>query len=77
MLAPKGKHVELAGEVVINEALTAPVEAGQLAGEVIYTWEGAEVGRSQLIVPEGVERASATEMMERLFARWFFADESR
>ena len=74
MLAPKGKHVELAGEVVINEALTAPVEAGQLAGEVIYTWEGAEVGRSQLIVPEEVERASATEMMERIFSRWLFTN---
>ena len=74
MLAPKGKHVELTGEVVINEALTAPVEAGRLAGEVIYTWEGAEVGRSQLIVPEEVGRASAAEMMERIFRRWLFTE---
>jgi len=72
MVAPKGKHVELTGEVVINEALTAPVEAGALAGEVIYTWEGAEVGRSQLVVPEDVGRATAGEMTERVFKRWFF-----
>ena len=72
MLAPKGKHVELTGEVVINEALTAPVEAGQLAGEVIYTWEGEEVGRSALVVPEEVGRAGATQMMERIFKRWLF-----
>jgi len=74
MVAPKGKHVELSGEVVINEALTAPVEAGQLAGEVIYTWEGEEVGRSQLIVPEEVSRATAEKMMERVFKRWLFTD---
>ena len=73
MLAPKGKHVVLDGEVVINEALTAPVQSGQLAGEVIYTWEGEEVGRSQLIVPEDIDRASAHEMIERVFKRWFSA----
>ena len=73
MLAPKGKHVTLDGEVKIDPALTAPVAAGQLAGEVIYTWEGEEVGRSPLVVSEDVPRASAHEMMERLFRRWFFA----
>jgi len=72
MVAPKGKHVELTGEVVIKEALTAPVEAGALAGEVIYTWEGEEVGRSPLIVPEDVDRATAGEMTGRVFKRWFF-----
>ena len=71
MLAPKGKHVELEGEVIIGEGLTAPVEAGALAGEVIYTWEGEEVGRSMLIVAEPVDKASAAMMMERIFKRWF------
>ena len=71
MLAPKGKHVELTGEVIIDEALTAPVEPGALAGEVIYTWEGEEVGRSKLIVAEPIDKASAAMMMERIFKRWF------
>jgi len=71
MVAPKGKHVTLDGEVIINEPLTAPIEAGAIAGEVIYTWEGEEVGRSQLIVPEDVEKAGASHMMERMFRRWF------
>jgi len=74
MLAPKGKHVELTGEVIIGEALTAPVEPGALAGEVIYTWEGEEVGRSKLIITDAVEKASAGVMMERIFKRWL-ADE--
>jgi len=72
MLAPKGKHVALDGQVIINEALDAPIEKGQLAGEVIYTWEGEEVGRSQLIIPEDVARASVADMMGRMFERWFF-----
>ncbi|MCL2198132.1 MAG: D-alanyl-D-alanine carboxypeptidase [Defluviitaleaceae bacterium] len=72
MLAPKGKHVTLDGEVIIAEALDAPLPAGTTAGEVIYTWEGTEVGRSELIIPEDIERVSAGEMMNRLFKRWVF-----
>ncbi|MCL1884435.1 MAG: D-alanyl-D-alanine carboxypeptidase [Defluviitaleaceae bacterium] len=72
MVAPKGKHIVLDGEVQIIESLDAPVSQGHAAGEVIYTWEGAEVGRSQLIVPEDIEKASVWIIMERLFRDWIF-----
>ena len=74
MLAPKGKHVELEGEVVITESINAPVEPGMIVGEVIYTWEGEEVGRSDLVVADEIERASVIDMIDRLFTRWFFAE---
>jgi len=75
MIAPKGKHVELESEVYIFESLTAPVSEGEVAGEVIYRWEGEEVGRSQLIIPEPIERASPSDIMERMFKRWFYKGE--
>lgn len=74
MLAPKGKHVALDGEVRILEPLDAPVAQGHTAGEVIYTWEGEEVGRSQLIIPEEIPRVTAGVMVERIFRRWFFGE---
>ena len=77
MLAPKGKHVQLDKEVVIHEALDAPIKAGHVAGEVIYTWEGAEVGRSPLIIPEDIGRASPGDIMERMFKLWFFGEAPR
>jgi D-alanyl-D-alanine carboxypeptidase (penicillin-binding protein 5/6) len=70
MLAPKGKHVELSGEVQLVEFIDAPVVAGQVVGEVIYTWEGAEVGRSDLVVPDDVPKAGAFRMMDRLSKAW-------
>jgi len=73
MVAPKGKHVELDGRVVLIEALDAPVSAGTTVGEVIYTWEGAEVGRSELVIPEDIAKASVWLIMERLFEQWFTA----
>jgi D-alanyl-D-alanine carboxypeptidase (penicillin-binding protein 5/6) len=74
MLAPKGKHVVLDGEVQIFDAIDAPVSQGYVAGEVIYTWEGEEVGRSELIVAEEIPQASVGEMVTRLFKRWFYSD---
>ncbi|MCL2456072.1 MAG: D-alanyl-D-alanine carboxypeptidase [Defluviitaleaceae bacterium] len=73
MVAPKGKHVVLDGKVVLAESLNAPVAKGHSAGEVIYTWEGAEVGRSELIVPDDIEKATVTIIMDRMFRDWFFA----
>jgi D-alanyl-D-alanine carboxypeptidase (penicillin-binding protein 5/6) len=76
MLAPKGKHIVLDAEVQIFEPLSAPVAQGTAAGEVIYTWEGSEVGRSQLIVPQDIPRASLTTIVDSLHKRWFFEEQS-
>jgi len=70
VLAPKGKHIVVDGQVQITECLTAPVAAGTLAGIVIYTHEGEEVGRSELIVAEDVDKASLGDIVNRMFARW-------
>ncbi|MCL2187555.1 MAG: D-alanyl-D-alanine carboxypeptidase [Defluviitaleaceae bacterium] len=74
VLAPKGKHIVVDAEVQIDASLTAPVAQGQHAGVVIYTHEGEEVGRSELIIQEEIARASAGDMMERIFTRWLFAE---
>jgi D-alanyl-D-alanine carboxypeptidase (penicillin-binding protein 5/6) len=74
VLAPKGKHIVVDSEIRINEPLDAPVAQGQLAGVVIYTHEGEEVGRSELIIPEEIAKAGLGDMTGRLFKRWLFVD---
>jgi len=76
VLAPKGKHIVIDSEVHIKDALSAPVAAGEMAGEVIYTHEGQEVGRSQLVVAEDIEKASMQDIMDRMFERWLFKGEN-
>jgi len=75
VLVPKGKHIVIDSEVKIKESLDAPVSQGERAGEVIYTHEGQEVGRSQLIVAEEVAKASPQDIMDRMFRRWMFKGE--
>jgi D-alanyl-D-alanine carboxypeptidase (penicillin-binding protein 5/6) len=74
VLAPKGKHIVVESEIQIYESLNAPATAGQRAGIVIYTHEGNEVGRSELILAEGIEKASPGDMMGRLFKKWLFTE---
>ena len=70
VLVPKGKHIVVDSEVRVDESLDAPVDAGQRAGEVIYSHDGQEVGRSELIVAEDVLKASPQDIMDRMFKRW-------
>ncbi|MCL2603045.1 MAG: D-alanyl-D-alanine carboxypeptidase [Defluviitaleaceae bacterium] len=72
VLAPKGKHIVVDSDIRIEEALDAPVMEGQRAGVVIYTHEGEEVGRSELIIAEEIAKASLGDMTGRLFKRWLF-----
>ena len=72
VLVPKGKHIVIDSEVRIDGSLDAPVDIGQRAGEVIYTHEGQEVGRSELIVAEEIAKASPQDIMDRMFRRWLF-----
>jgi len=75
VLVPKGKHVVIDSEIKIDESLDAPVDVGQRAGEVIYSHEGQEVGRSELIIAEEILKASPHDIMDRMFRRWMFRGE--
>ena len=67
----KGSNVELEGEVFIDETIQAPVAAGHPVGEIVYTYEGAEIGRSTLVTEEAVEKAGFVDMMARVWGIWF------
>jgi len=76
VLVPKGKHIVIDSEVKIKDSLEAAVPAGQKAGEVVYTHEGQEVGRSELVVAEEIEKASAGDIMDRMIKRWLYRGDS-
>ncbi len=70
-LVPKGKEVVLESKVEILEAISAPVEKGTKAGEIIYFHEGKEVGRSDLVTVESIEKASLKDILDRVLHGWF------
>ncbi|MCL2416278.1 MAG: D-alanyl-D-alanine carboxypeptidase, partial [Defluviitaleaceae bacterium] len=67
----KGNNSELVSEVTIYEVVDAPVAVGDIVGEIIYIYEGAEIGRSNLVAEEAVERAGFVKMLGRVYEKWF------
>ncbi|MCL2376487.1 MAG: D-alanyl-D-alanine carboxypeptidase [Defluviitaleaceae bacterium] len=66
----KGSNTELEGQIHINENISAPCEAGTPVGEIVYTYEGAEIGRSALVIEEAVEKAGFGDMAGRVLNIW-------
>lgn len=64
-----GKDWETRTELL--PSLSAPVQAGEKIGEVIYLIDGQEVGRTDLITAKNMEKADIGTMLERMFRQWF------
>ena len=64
-----GKEWETKTEVLPR--VDAPVQAGEKLGEVIYLINGEEVGRTDLIASENVEKTDLCTMLERMLQQWF------
>ena len=51
---------DLAGiqrSIQLADTVTAPVQEGETAGYLVYTLDGKEIGRSELVFDESVEKA--------------------
>ena len=64
-----GKEWETKTEVLPR--IDAPVQEGEKLGEVIYLINGEEVGRTDLIASENVEKTDLCTMLERMLQQWF------
>ena len=64
-----GKEWETKTEVLPR--IDAPVQEGEKLGEVIYLINGEEVGRTELIASENVEKPDLSTMLDRMLKQWF------
>ena len=70
VLVPKGKNIVIDSNVQLMDFVSAPIAKGTKAGEIIYTHEGNEVGRANLVISEDIEKAEVQDIMKRAFDRW-------
>ncbi len=73
-IVAKGNSKTLAQDVQILTGINAPVKKGTKAGEIVYSFNDKEVGRSDLIVAEDVEIASNWEILQKSLKNWFKGD---
>ena len=57
--------------IVMNEKHEAPIESGRVAGNVIYTVDGNEIGRVPILYGDSVKKASLLDCIKKSFASGF------
>lgn len=71
LLLKKGEKGKIERMANINPNLMAPLKAGQKVGEVIYSINGEEVGKADLVASNEVQRASFIRLFFRMVLEWF------
>lgn len=71
LLVNKGGKSKIERELNMQESVEAPVRKGQKLGEVIYSIEGREIGRTDAAAYNEVPRVSFIRLLFRLALQWF------
>ncbi|MCQ4725879.1 D-alanyl-D-alanine carboxypeptidase [Anaerotignum faecicola] len=66
----KGEASEFSEEIVMQDYITAPFEKGEKVGEIIYSIDGEEIGRSDIVTSISMEKINFFEMFEHLILKW-------
>ena len=49
--------------IEMNEKISAPIQAGDVVGAVVYTLDGIEIGRTELIAAENIKKAKMIDYL--------------
>ncbi len=70
-LVKKGEETRIEQEIMLDIKVKAPISKGQKLGEVVYTLDGNEVGKVNLIAEEEVKRLNYINSTSFVFWKWF------
>jgi D-alanyl-D-alanine carboxypeptidase (penicillin-binding protein 5/6) len=51
----------------MKEGVTAPVACGDIVGEIVYEYEGKELGRVSILAAEDVAKAQFSDAVRKVF----------
>lgn len=71
LVSKKIANQKIESKVELPEYIKAPVEKGMKVGEIVYLFQGKEVGRSDLVATDAVKKASLKTMLNLLLKRWY------
>ena len=71
ILIKKGEDKNIEQTINIEENLAAPIAEGQKVGEIIYTLDGKELGRTNIVAETGVEKKTFFSIADYVYQNWF------
>ncbi len=66
----KGGSTDIQKDVQMIEGLKAPINKGAKIGEAIYTYEGQEIGRIDILAEEDIKKATLNDIFKKLIIDW-------
>lgn len=71
VLLKKGEDKNIEQTVNIEENIVAPVQEGKKVGEVVYSLNGEEIGRSNVVVEKTIEKKTFFTIASYVYKKWF------
>ena len=68
----KGKENSVTQNINLPESVSAPVAEGDVLGSITYTCDGVEIGRTDLIAGESVEKIGFFSLFYRMLCEAIF-----
>ena len=62
---------ELTYEIIYKEKITAPILEGEIIGEIIYSMNGKEIGKGDIVSTRAVNKATLKQMLPYTVKRFF------
>lgn len=71
LLSKKGSEKNIEHVVNLPQNVQAPIEKGQILGEIVYKQDGKEIKKVNLIADESVKKLTLLNIAEKVFLSWF------
>lgn len=71
ILLKKGEDKNIEQTINMEENITAPVYEGQKVGEIVFTLNNEEVGRTNIVAEKAVEKKTFFSISAYLYTNWF------
>lgn len=65
----KGSAGKIEAAITLPENITAPVKTGDVVGEISYTLNGEEIGKTNVYALESVDKIGYFEILSRIFSK--------
>ena len=71
-LIKKGEYKNVEQTINIPDKISAPINKGDVVGNIVYTVDGNEISRVNIIANETVEKNNLINMINYIFTKWSF-----
>lgn len=70
-LIQKGKSKAISTDIRLDDNISAPITKGQKLGEIIYSIDGKEISKVNIVAKEDVKKLNLINMSARAIESWF------